>query len=89
MCKDLAANYKSLRILYWNARSIFKRKHDLSALLKDFDIFLCVESWLKNEDEDDEGDPRKLKKPKQCLVPGFVQYQIIIFNIARFLLNFF
>ena len=44
-------NTKSLRILFWNARSINQRKHELPTILKSIDIFLCVESWLKDSDD--------------------------------------
>ena len=50
----------SLNILYWNARSIKNRKHELPSLLQNIDIFICVESWLKDSD-------------KSIFAKGFVQ----------------
>ena len=40
----------SLKILYWNARSYKQRRLDLPSVLKNIDIFICVESWLPPED---------------------------------------
>ena len=42
---------KSLKILFWNARSINKRKNELVSILEGIDIFVCVESWLNEKDE--------------------------------------
>ena len=41
----------TIRILYWNARSILQRKNELFDLLREVDIFICVESWLKSKDQ--------------------------------------
>lgn len=41
---------QTLKILYWNARSINERKTELPALLVNVDVFVCVESWLKPTD---------------------------------------
>lgn len=60
-------NSKSLRILYWNARSIAKRKSELSDLLSNIDIFLCVESWIRDPEEETE---RNRKKKKGCFYSG-------------------
>lgn len=38
------------KILFWNSRSIMKRKNDLYNLLSDVDVFVCVEIWLKPKD---------------------------------------
>ena len=38
------------RILFWNARSIKKRQHDLPQLLQNVDIFICVESWIQGDE---------------------------------------
>ena len=38
----------NLRI-YWNARSILPRLDELSQIVTNCDIFICVESWLKPE----------------------------------------
>ncbi|XP_058810377.1 uncharacterized protein LOC131675415 [Phymastichus coffea] len=54
-----------LKILFWNARSINKRKEELPSLLKDIDIFICVESWLKDKNIENE----------KIIAPGFVQYK--------------
>ena len=35
-----------MKIIYWNARSILQRKHELQVILQDADIFVVVESWL-------------------------------------------
>lgn len=34
-------------MLYWNARSINQRKEELIPTLKNIDIFVCIETWLK------------------------------------------
>lgn len=60
---------KSLRILYWNARSINKRKKEIPALLQNIDIFLCVESWLQDPADDDTNNQ------DFTFAPGFVQLQ--------------
>lgn len=39
-----------LKILYWNARRITQRKYELQNTLRDIDIFVCVETWLKPHD---------------------------------------
>ena len=41
--------YKDLKILFWNPRSIHQRKEELEKNLQGLDIFVCVESWLKQE----------------------------------------
>lgn len=40
---------KDLNILFWNARSISKRKEELPKILSTIDIFVCVETWLTND----------------------------------------
>ena len=40
---------KDLKILYWNPRSILTKKEELTKLLIDIDIFVCVESWLSEQ----------------------------------------
>ena len=40
---------KNLRILYWNPRSIANKKEEVSKILNDLDIFVCVESWLNKD----------------------------------------
>ena len=39
---------KDLKILFWNCRSINKRKKELHKILEDLDMFVCVESWLSD-----------------------------------------
>ena len=36
-----------LKILYWNARSILKHKEEIETIIKNLDIFVCVEIWLQ------------------------------------------
>lgn len=38
-----------LRVLFWNARSLNKHEEELIPILKNIDIFICVESWLKKD----------------------------------------
>ena len=45
------SSYNQLKILYWNARSINRHKEELIPILKDIDIFVCVETWLKEENK--------------------------------------
>ena len=42
-------NHKDLKIIYWNTRSFQKRREEIENLLKDIDIFICVESWLMQD----------------------------------------
>lgn len=42
---------KDIRILFWNARSVTKREEELSKLLHNVDIFVCVGKWLSEKDE--------------------------------------
>ena len=44
------SNITSLKILYWNARSFKQRRLELSSILKNVDIFICVETWLTPSD---------------------------------------
>ena len=44
---------KDLKIIFWNARSISRRKEELSKILTETDIFICVESWLSNYQKND------------------------------------
>ena len=53
---------RKIKILYWNARSFFKRKEDIQVALADIDIFICVESWLKQN--------------ANIKFPGFVSYRL-------------
>ena len=39
----------NLRILYWNARSISHKK-ELKKILQNVDIFVCMETWLNDDD---------------------------------------
>jgi len=41
--------YTKLRLMFWNPRSISKKKEELKKILTDLDIFICVESWLTRE----------------------------------------
>ncbi|XP_076298761.1 uncharacterized protein LOC143217913 [Lasioglossum baleicum] len=40
-------NISSLKIIYWNSRSIIQHREELQQILQSVDIFICVESWLK------------------------------------------
>ena len=42
----MATHKKNLRILYWNSRSIVNKKAELSKILTELDVFICVKSWL-------------------------------------------
>lgn len=43
--------YKNLKILFWNTRSLIQRKTELLTQLRKFDICVCVETWLSDEDK--------------------------------------
>ena len=46
-----AQTYKlTLKILFLNSRSISRHSKDIQSIIKDFDIFVCVESWLTKND---------------------------------------
>ena len=55
------ANYNKLKCLFWNARSLRTRKNELPTILSDLDIFICVETWLKDSND--------------YQIPGFVSYR--------------
>ena len=40
----------TLKILFWNSRSISQRSKDIESIIKNYDIFVCVESWLTKND---------------------------------------
>ena len=40
----------TLKILFWNSRSISQRSKDIESIIKNCDIFVCVESWLTKND---------------------------------------
>ena len=54
---------RSIKILYWNARSFRKRKNEIYNVLTNIDVLVCVESWL---------DPSVIN----LHFPGFVSYRI-------------
>ena len=41
---------KNLKILFWNARSFNQRRTELLTKLHEYDVCICVESWLTNKD---------------------------------------
>ena len=41
----------SLKILYWNTRSIIQRKQELQILIQKYDMCVCVETWLKPSED--------------------------------------
>ena len=51
MSNSRKATNKTIKILYWNARSLNKYKKELTGRINDFDVFACVESWLKEDQE--------------------------------------
>ena len=55
-------NKTKLKILYRNARSIVKWLEALQKILIDYDVFVCIETWLK---------------PSQSFkVPGFSTFRV-------------
>ncbi|XP_076287597.1 uncharacterized protein LOC143212571 [Lasioglossum baleicum] len=46
-------HHKDLNILFWNPRSILRRKEELPNILINLDILICVESWLSEESQTD------------------------------------
>lgn len=52
---------KELKILFWNSRSISRRKDELPKLLSTIDIFVCVETWL----------PTNSNKDIEFRIPGY------------------
>ena len=40
----------TLKILFWNSRSISQRSKDIESITKNYDIFICVELWLTKND---------------------------------------
>ena len=62
--KDIKT-FKSLKLLFWNARSLKKRINELPLLLPQLDVFVCVETWLSSE-----------KDQEQTInYPGFVTFR--------------
>lgn len=47
------ANYqeKNLKLLFWNARGVKNKKEELSKIITNCDILICVESWLSDSVE--------------------------------------
>lgn len=45
------ASTGNIRTVFWNGRSDLKHKHELHQILKDIDVLVCVESWLKPGDQ--------------------------------------
>lgn len=41
---------KLLKILFWNSKSILQRRQEIQSIINDLDILICVESWLKDDD---------------------------------------
>ena len=41
--------HSDLKIFFWNSRSILNKKEEVSKIINMYDIFICVESWLKPE----------------------------------------
>ena len=41
-------DHKELNILFWNVRSISRRRDELPYILSTVDIFICVETWLSS-----------------------------------------
>ena len=54
-------NNSSLKIFFWNTRSINKRLNEIMSIKNHFDIIICVETWLTSE--------------KKLSIPGFVTYR--------------
>lgn len=52
---------KNLKILFWNTRSFTQRQAELRTKLHEFDMCVCVETWLTEKD--------------QVQVSGFVTYR--------------
>ena len=42
-------NMKDLNILYWNARSLSRWREELEQILKEVDLLICVQTWLKED----------------------------------------
>lgn len=42
---------KTLKILFWNIRSYAQRQHEISHILQDIDICICVETWLQEHNK--------------------------------------
>ncbi|KAL7289403.1 hypothetical protein TKK_0016602 [Trichogramma kaykai] len=42
---------KNIRIMFWNCKSLSSNRWDLYRNLQQFDIIICVETWLTEKDE--------------------------------------
>lgn len=59
-------NKKSqLKFLFWNSRSIRQRKNELPEILRNIDVFICVESWLMPKDRFEISGFSTLRKDRQ------------------------
>ena len=50
-CANNKNNSDNVRVLFWNARSVLKKREEISLLLKDLDVLVIVETWLTPEDK--------------------------------------
>ena len=48
-CDKNPISYTKLRILYWNSRSVRNKVEEISKIIQNIDIFVCVESWLRDD----------------------------------------
>ena len=62
MIQNSLPNKKSIKLLYWNIRSFNKRKLEIERMIKDYEVIICVESWLK-------------PKPDTISFPGYITYR--------------
>ncbi|KAL7299056.1 hypothetical protein TKK_0008149 [Trichogramma kaykai] len=51
----------AIKILYWNARSITHKFLETKKISADYDIIICVESWLTSD--------------KELIIPGFITHR--------------
>lgn len=56
-------NNSYLNVMFWNSRSVCRRKEEFEKIIRDFDIIICVETWLSPDNEDD---------INKFIFPGFI-----------------
>ena len=78
---------KLLKFCFWNARSINQRRNELPDILKNLDIFICVESWLADNDKNNDyifsSDFVQYKKNRTYAVGGGILSLLISLRISR------
>ncbi|KAL7287225.1 hypothetical protein TKK_0018656 [Trichogramma kaykai] len=61
-----------LKIVFWNARSIFHKFSEVRKVAPEFDIIVCVESWLTSKHHISIPNFREVRKDRDSRAGGIV-----------------